>query len=71
MSDTHFLRGMEGIDQEWVRELATYSSIINGYVFPEKEKKLLLQLFFDYKTEGFRSECAMKKAILVFNNIKS
>jgi hypothetical protein len=71
MNNTHFLRGVEGIDQEWVREIATYSSITNGYGLPTDEKKLLLRLFIDYKTEGFRSECAMKKTILVFNSIKS
>jgi len=71
MSDSYFLRGMEGIDQEWVREIATYSSIINGYALPTDEKKLLLRLFIDYKTEGFRSVCAMKKAILVYDSIKS
>ena len=63
----YYLRGMEEIDPEWVKELATYSSIINGYALSENNKKQLIRFFFDYKNEGFDSLSAMKKAILVFD----
>ena len=67
----YYLRGMGEIDQEWVKELAMYASIINGYALAESDKKQLISSFFNYKNEGFNSLSAMKKAILVFDCIKS
>ena len=68
LCDSH---GTEEIDPAWVKELATYASIMNGYVLSENDKKQLLRLFFDYENEGFNSLSAMKKAILVFDSVKS
>jgi hypothetical protein len=67
----YYLRGMEEIDPAWVKELATYSSIINGYALSENDKKQLIRFFFNYQNEGFNSLSAMKKAIHVFDCIKS
>jgi hypothetical protein len=65
------LHGTEGIDPAWVKELATYASIMNGYSLSENDKKQLIRFFFDYENEGFNSLFAMKKAILVFGSVKS
>ena len=69
-SNINNFQGIEGIDQEWIIEIAKYSSIIN-HALSEKDKKLIIKLFIDYKSEGLNSSSAMKKAILVFDNCKS
>lgn len=68
---TYNAHGIEGIDQDWVTEVARYSSIINGDALPPSEKKKLIQLFIDYKREDMNPLNAMKKAILLFDNIRS
>jgi hypothetical protein len=65
------LPGTEEIDPAWVKELATYVSIMNGYALSENDKKQLIKFFFDYENEGFNSLFAMRKAILVFDHTKS
>jgi hypothetical protein len=53
---------------EIMKELALYSSIINVDNLKGKEKKLLIDLFLDYKLDGFDSSTALKKAKLVLEN---
>ena len=67
----NYLIDTKEIDPEWVKELAKYISVIRSYNITEKEKKLLLRLFFYYKSDGFNQLSAMKKAILIFDSIKS
>ena len=67
----NYLPDTEEIDQEWVKELAKYLSVIGEYNISEKEKKLFIGLFMDYKSEGFNKLSAMKKAILIFDSLKS
>jgi uncharacterized protein YueI len=69
-NNINYFYSTEEIDQEWVKEIAKYSSIVNN-ALSEKDKKLLIKLFIDYKSEGFNSLSAMKKAILVFDNFRS
>jgi hypothetical protein len=69
MKTTHCLLETETIDQEWVTELAKYSALIHGDTLPKAEKKRLIQLFINYQKEGFNSLSAMRKAILVFDNL--
>ena len=58
------------IDQEWVKELATYISFICN-TLTCKDKRIIMELFLDYKNDGFNQLSAMKKAILIFDSIKS
>ncbi|MCJ7571242.1 MAG: hypothetical protein MUO82_05135 [Candidatus Thermoplasmatota archaeon] len=67
----NYLLDTEEIDQEWVKELAKYLSVIKDYNISEKDKKLLIRSFLDYKSEGFNQLSAMKKAILIFDSLKS
>ena len=68
VSSTNGLSVFHEKNQDLIKELATYSSIINVDDLIEKDKKLLIGLYLEYKLDGFKPRAALKKAKLVLES---
>jgi len=54
-------------DPEWIIDLAHAFNMLEKDL-SLGDKKVIRDLFLDYKRDGLNSECALKKAIGVFNH---
>ena len=56
------LLGKPKDDPEWVKEIAFQLSILKKQKITDEDKKLLRELFFEYKRDGLSPKDAIEKA---------
>ena len=65
------LQGLRENDPVWIKELASHISYLSKKKITDEDKKLILELFFEYQREGLPPKIAIEKAkniILSFNS---
>lgn len=56
------LQGLRQNDPEWIKELASQISILSKKKITEEDKRLILELFFEYQKDGLSPKVAIEKA---------
>ena len=64
------MQGLPDCDPEWIKEISSYAKT-NKSKLTDENRRLISELFFEYRREGFAPKDALDKAknvVLCFKN---